>query len=183
MHDFNQAIKSAFALVRNSLTTKNTGASDESIVVTSNIKTSQTSKSNPVKTTSISIKKFNASVASQTNQIPALKNLKLPYVQGHLREILKNITLEKIDNSLISQFVSSNEAELKAFINFVKNQLAGEIMNDAAEIKNAINFAKQWVNEAQKPEIKRELNLCMSENTSTALSVVAKELVKFDSGT
>lgn len=181
LNNFDQAIKSAFAVVRDSLTTKNTGASDESIVVTSNIKTSQPSKSNPAKTTSMSIKKFNASVESQLNQIPVLKSLQPPDVQKHLGEILKNITLKKIDNSLISQFVSSNDAELKAFMKFVKAQMDGESMNNAVEIKESINFAKQWVNEAQKTEIKKELNLYMSETTSSALTVVAGKLVEFDS--
>ena len=182
LNNFDQAIKSAFAVVRDSLTTKNTGALDESIVVTSNIKISQPSKLNPAKTTSMSIKKFNALVESQANQIPVLKSLRLPYVQKHLGEILENITLKKIDNSLISQIVSSGDAELKAFINFVKAQKEGTIMNNAVEIKEAINFAKQWTNEAKKTEIKKELNLYMSETTSKALTVVAGKLVNFDSG-
>ena len=183
LNDFDQAIKSAFALVHDSLTTKNTSASDKSIVVTSNIKTSQPSKSNPAKTTSISIKKFNASVESQATQIPILKGLQLPYMQKHLQEILENITLKKIDDSLISQFVSSNDAELKAFVKFVKAQKDETSMNNAVEIKEAINFAKQWVNEAEKTEIKKELNFYMSEKTFIALSVVAKQLVKLDLGT
>jgi len=56
-------------------------------------------------------------------------------------------------------------------------------MQNAVEIKEDINFAKQWVNEAEKTEIKKELNFYMSEKTLTALSVVAKQLVKFDLGT
>lgn len=182
LNNFDQAMKSAFALVSDSLTTKNTGASDDSTVATSNINSFQASKPNLAKTTSISIKKFNASVGSQANQIPVLKGLQLPYVQKHLQEILKNITLKKIDNSLISQFVSSNDAELKAFMKFVEAQKDGKSMNDTVEIKEAINFAKQWMNESNKAEIKKELNLYISEKTSTALSVIAGELVKFDSG-
>lgn len=186
LNDVDQAMKFAFAVVRDSLTTKNTGASDESIVVTSNIKTSQPSKSNPAKT-SMSIKKFNASVESQANQIPVLKGFKLQYMQGHLQEIFDNIISKKIknssiNNSLISQFVSSNDAELKAFMKFVEAQKNGAIMNNAVEIKEAINFAKQWVNEAKKTEIKKELNFYMSEKTLTALSVVAKQLADFDLG-
>jgi hypothetical protein len=183
LNDFDQAIKSAFAVVRDSLTTKNTGASGESIVVTSNIKTSQPSKSNLVITTSISIKKFNALVESQTNRIPVLKGLQQPHVRIHLGEILNNITFKKIDNSLISQIVSSNDAELKAFIGFVKAQEDKQSMNNAVEVKKAINFAKQWVKEAENTETKTVLNRCMSKETLTALSVVAKELVKLDSGT
>ena len=183
LDNFDQAIKSAFVLVHDSLTKKNTGASDESIVVTSNIKTPQSSKSNLAKTTSMSIKKFNASVGSLANQIPVLKGLQLPSVQKHLQEISKNITEKKIDISFVSQFVSSNDAELKAFMKFVEAQKSGNSMNDAVEIKQAINFAKQWVNEAKKTETKKELLLFMSEDTLTALSVVAKELVKLDSGT
>ncbi len=183
LDNFDQAMKSAFFLVHDSLTKKNTGASDESIVVTSNIKTPQPSKSNLAKTTSMSIKKFNALVESQTNRIPVLKGLQLPYVRRHLEEILENITSGKIKKSFISQFVSSNDAELKAFMKFVEAQKGGNSMNDAVEIKQAINFAKQWVNEAKKTETKKELLLFMSEDTLTALSVVAKELVKLDSGT
>ena len=104
-------------------------------------------------------------------------------MQKHLQEILKNITEKKIDISFVSQFVSSNDAELKAFMKFVEAQKGGNSMNDAVEIKQAINFAKQWVNEAEKIETKKELNFYMSEQTLTALSVVAKELVKLDSGT
>jgi ketol-acid reductoisomerase len=100
-----------------------------------------------------------------------------------LEEILENITSGKIKKSFISQFVSSNGAELKAFINFVEAQKARKSMDNAVEVKKAINFAKQWVKEAENPETKTVLNRYMSEDTLTALSVVAKELVKLDSGT
>lgn len=55
-------------------------------------------------------------------------------------------------------------------------------MNNAVEIKQAINFAKKWQTESNKAEVKKELNLDMSQKTLTALSVVAGQLVKFDSG-
>jgi predicted protein tyrosine phosphatase len=182
LNNFKEAMKSAFASVRDSLSTKNTGASDESTTATSNIKSYQSSKLNLFKTTSISIKKFNASVGSQAIKIPVLKDLQQRHVQKHLGEILTNITPQKIKSSFISYLVSSNDTELNAFLKFVKAQQDRESMNNAVEIKQAINFAKKWQTESNKAEIKKELNLHMSQKTLTALSVVAGQLVKFDSG-